>query len=87
MKGVASETSNNMISKYYDIVLCGNNTVGINDHQKNKIKYITPDNIFNRSRGYSDSNKTNCQDYFKNIKCNFLYGGILKVCIMDIGEN
>ena len=87
MKGVASETSNNMISKYYDIVLCGNNTVGINDHQKNKIKYITPDNIFNRSRGYSDSNKTNCQDYFKNIKCNFLYDEILKVCIMDIGEN
>ena len=44
MKGVASETSNNMISKYYDGVLFGNNTVGINHHQKNKIKYITPDN-------------------------------------------
>ena len=69
---VASETSNNMISKYYDAVLCGNNTVGINDHQKNKIKYLTPDNVDNRLRGCSDSNKTNCQGYFKNIKLNFL---------------
>ena len=68
MKGGASETTSNMISKYYDAVLWGNNTVGINDHQKNKIKYITPDNIFNRSREYSDINKTNYQGYFKNIK-------------------
>ena len=64
----ASETSNNMISKYYDAVLCGNNTVGVNDHQKNKIKYLTPDVVDNRLRGCNDSNKTNCQGYFKNIK-------------------
>jgi hypothetical protein len=68
----ASETSNNMISKYYDAVLCGNNTVGVNDHQKNKIKYLTPDAVDNRLRGCNDNNKTNCQGYFKNIKWNFL---------------
>ena len=61
-----------MIQKYYDTVLCGNNTVGVNDHQKNKIKYLTPDNIDNRIRGCSDSIKANCQGHFKNIKWNIL---------------
>ena len=46
-----TENTNNMISKYYDAFLCGNNTWGIEDHQKNKIKYLTKDNIDQKLRG------------------------------------
>jgi len=69
---VLSETSNNMISKYYDAYLCGNNTWGVNDHQKNKIKYLAPDNINDRLRGCKDSNTTNCKGFTKNIGLNYL---------------
>ena len=61
-----------MVAKYYDAILYDNNTVGVDDHQKNKIKYITSDNIVNRLRGCSDSNTANCNGYFKNTKWNFL---------------
>jgi len=69
---ILSETSNNMISKYYDAYLCGNNTWGVNDLQKNKIKYLTPDNIDDRLRGCTDSNIENCKGFTKNTGWNYL---------------
>ena len=69
---ILSETSNNMISKYYDAALCGNNTWGVNDLQKNKIKYLTPDNINDKLRGCSESNTANCKGFTKNTGWNYL---------------
>jgi len=69
---ILSETSNSMISKYYDAYLCGNNTWGVNDLQKNKIKYLTPDNIEDRLRGCTDSNTENCKGFTKNTEWNYL---------------
>ena len=67
-----TEISNNVLSKYYDAFLCGNNTWGI-DHQKNKIKYLTRDDEDNRLRGCDlYNNNENCMGFLKNTKWNYL---------------
>ena len=66
------EITNNMVSKYYDAVICGNNTAGINDHQKNKIKYMTENNIDEKTRGCELVNNKDCMGFLKNSKLNYL---------------
>lgn len=66
------ETSNNMISKFYDAELCGNNTWGKNDHQVNKIKYLTSDTITNKIRGCNENNQANCKGYLYHSGLNYL---------------
>ena len=67
-----TENTNNMLSKYYDAFLCGNNTWGINDHQKNKIKYLTKDNIEQKLRGCELVKDNNCMGFLKNNIFNYL---------------
>ena len=67
-----TENTNNLISKYYDAFLCGNNTWGIEDHQKNKIKYLTKDNIDQKLRGCELVNNNNCMGFLKNNIYNYL---------------
>ena len=70
---VVSETSNNMLSKYYDAYLCGNNTWGVKDHQVNKIKYLTDDDTDDKLRGCKDiDNPTSCKGFLTNRELNYL---------------
>ena len=67
----SNETSNNMISKYYDAALSKYNSWGVS-HQNNKIRYLTEDNIDDKLRGCKDKNITNCKGFLKNIPLNYL---------------
>ena len=67
-----SEISNNMISKYYDAELCGNNTWGVKDHQVNKIKNLLSDEKDNKLRGCAEANTANCKGYLYHSNLNFL---------------
>ena len=70
---VVSETSNNMLSKYYDAYLCGNNTWGVKDHQVNKIKYLTDDDTDDKLRGCKDiDNPSSCKGFLTNRELNYL---------------
>ena len=66
-----SETSNNMISKYYYYVLLGN----INEYIRNamlfKIEYLTKDSIDNKLRGCDQSNQNDYKGFLVNKPLNY----------------
>lgn len=65
------EYSNNMIAKYYYFVLLGNTGEFITDSMKNKIEFLTKDNIDNKLRGCQSSNQADCKGFLYNTKYNY----------------
>ena len=66
-----TESTNNMMSEYYDAYLLGNNTYsgkGI----ENIIEYLTVDNIDNKLRACEKEDKTNCKGFHKFDYLNFV---------------
>ena len=71
---IFGETSNNMISKFYDAALAGTNSFGIggDDHYSKKRKYLVRDDQNNRLRGCPETNLANCKGYLTHSNLNYL---------------
>ena len=71
---VFGETSNNMISKFYDASLAGSNSFGIgkDDYYSKKRKYLVRDDQENKLRGCTETNTANCKGYLSHSVLNYL---------------
>ena len=71
---VFGETSNNMISKFYDASLAGSNSFGIgkDDYYSKKRKYLVRDDQENKLRGCTETNTANCKGYLSHSVFNYL---------------
>ena len=66
-----TDYTNNMISKYYYFVLLHNPDEFIAGSMKNKIEYLTRDNIDNKLRGCDKQNQLECKGFLFNTAFNY----------------